>query len=362
MTAVPRAMFDVAVIAGDGIGNETVPAAMAVVDRCAELLDFSVGWTQYDWGAERYRRTGTMMPSDGLEVLEQHDAILFGAVGAPDIPDTVTLWGLLIPIRRGLDQYVNLRPVRHVAGVPSPLAHPEGIDLVVVRENVEGEYSETGGRSGMGCGERAVQQSLFTRRGIARVAAYAAQLAQRRSGRLTSATKSNGILHTMPFWDEIVAQTVSEYDGVQLRSVLIDALAAAIVRRPQDFDVIVASNLFGDILSDLTAACVGSLGLAASANLNPERQHPSLFEPVHGSAPDIAGKGVANPLAQISAAALMLDHLGITDASELIDAAVEATLRAGPRTPDLRGNASTTEVTVAVCERLGQSRSPISSP
>jgi tartrate dehydrogenase/decarboxylase/D-malate dehydrogenase len=255
---------------------------------------------------------------------------------------------LLIPMRRRFDQYVNLRPARALPGVPSPLADGAGIDLVIVRENTEGEYSDEGEVSD----EVATQVARFTRAGTARVARYAAELARRRRGRLVSCTKSNGIIHTMPFWDRVVAETVAEVGGVELRSVLVDALSAELVLRPRELDVIVASNLFGDILSDLAAACVGSLGLAASANLNPERDHPSTFEPVHGSAPDIAGRGIANPLAQISSGALMLDHLGLPAAAAAIDAGVAAVLADGPRTPDLRGTASTAEVAAAVTAAL----------
>jgi tartrate dehydrogenase/decarboxylase / D-malate dehydrogenase len=341
----------IAAIPGDGIGPEIVPAAIEVVDAAARRHGASIAWTEYDWGSDHYRRTGAMMPADGLEILRGHDAIFFGAVGDPEIPDVETLWGLLIPIRRGFHQYVNLRPARTVPGVPTPLADGAGIDLMIVRENVEGEYSEVGGVTGTGTEEEAATQvARFSRLGVARVAGYAAELAQRRRGELVSATKSNGIIHTMPFWDRVVAETAAGYPGVKLRSVLVDALSAELVRRPQSFDVIVASNLFGDILSDLTAALVGSLGLAASANLNPEREHPSLFEPVHGSAPDIAGTGTANPLAQISSGAMMLDHLGLSDAAADIDAAVDAVLAQGPRSRDLGGTASTTQVAAAVLD------------
>jgi tartrate dehydrogenase/decarboxylase/D-malate dehydrogenase len=344
----------IAAIPGDGIGPEIVPVAIEVVDAAARRHGASIAWTEYDWGSDRYRRTGAMMPADGLETLRGHDAIFFGAVGDPEIPDVETLWGLLIPIRRGFQQYVNLRPARSVPGVPTPLADGAGIDLVIVRENVEGEYSEVGGVTGTGTAEEAaIQVASFSRLGVARVARYAAELAQRRRGGLVSCTKSNGIIHTMPFWDRIVSETVAELDParpVTLRSVLVDALAAELVRRPQSFDVIVASNLFGDILSDLTAALVGSLGLAASANLNPEREHPSMFEPVHGSAPDIAGTGTANPLAQISSGAMMLAHLGLAGAAADIDAAVDAVLAHGPRSRDLGGTASTRQVASAVLD------------
>jgi tartrate dehydrogenase/decarboxylase/D-malate dehydrogenase len=343
----------VAAIPGDGIGPEIVPAAIRVIDAAAARHGATIDWTEYDWGSDHYRRTGAMMPADGLEVLGAHDAIFFGAVGDPGIADTETLWGLLIPIRRGFKQYVNIRPARSIPGVPTPLADPAGIDLVIVRENVEGEYSEVGGVTGDGTEEEAATQlATFSRRGVARVARYAAGLAQRRRGDLVSATKSNGIIHTMPFWDRVVEETLAEFPGVRLRSVLVDALSAELVRRPQGFDVIVASNLFGDILSDLAAACTGSLGLAPSANLNPEREHPSLFEPVHGSAPDIAGTGTANPLAQISSGAMMLEHLGLPMAAAEVNAAVEVVLTEGPRTRDLGGTASTKEVADAVFDAL----------
>jgi tartrate dehydrogenase/decarboxylase/D-malate dehydrogenase len=345
----------IAAIPGDGIGPEIVPAAIEVVDAAARRHGACIAWTEYDWGSDHYRRTGAMMPADGLEILRGHDAIFFGAVGDPEIPDVETLWGLLIPIRRGFHQYVNLRPARSVPGVPTPLADGAGIDLVIVRENVEGEYSEVGGVTGTGTEEEAATQvARFSRLGVARVAGYAAELAQRRRGELVSATKSNGIIHTMPFWDRVVSETLAGYPGVRLRSVLVDALSAEFVRRPQSFDVIVASNLFGDILSDLAAALVGSLGLAASANLNPEREHPSMFEPVHGSAPDIAGTGTANPLAQITSGAMMLDHLGLSGAAADIDSAVDAVLAQGPRSRDLGGSASTKEVAAAVLDAVSR--------
>jgi tartrate dehydrogenase/decarboxylase/D-malate dehydrogenase len=347
-----EAPLRIAAIRGDGIGQEIVPAAIPVLDAAAARHGASIHWTELDWGSDRYRRTGQMMPSDGLDTLAGHDAVFFGAVGDPDISDVKTLWGLLIPMRRAFDQYVNLRPARTVAGVPSPLADAEGIDVVIVRENTEGEYSDEGGVTGEGADAQATQVARFTARGTARVARYAAQLARERSGRLVSCTKSNGIIHTMPFWDRVVAETVAEVPGVTLRSVLVDALAAEIVLRPRSLDVIVASNLFGDILSDLSAACVGSLGLAASANLNPEREHPSTFEPVHGSAPDIAGRRIANPLAQIGSGAMMLRHLGLTGAADDVDAAVDTVLREGPRTRDLGGTASTDETAAAVTDAL----------
>ena len=339
----------VAVIAGDGIGQEVMPAAVRCVDALAGVHGFTVRWTDLDWGSDRYRRDGAMMPGDGLDLLATHDAILLGAVGAPDIPDHVTLWGLLIPIRRTFHQYVNLRPVRSLPGVPGPLRNGEDIDLLIVRENVEGEYSEIGGRVYRGRPEEAaVQESVFTRAGVTRVARFAAEQAARRRGLVTSATKSNGIIHTMPFWDEVVADTVARHEGVRLESILIDALAARLVLAPQRFDTVVASNLFGDILSDLASALTGSIGVAPSGNLNPEGEYPSMFEPVHGSAPDIAGQGVANPIGQMWSAAMMLDQLGEPEAGRALVDAFSSVLAAGVRTRDLGGDASTADVTEAV--------------
>ena len=343
--------YTVDVIAGDGIGAEVMPAAISCVDALGPAHGFSVQWRDRDWGSEHYRRHGRMMPVDGIDQLATGDATLLGAVGAPDIPDDVTLWGLLIPIRREFDQYVNLRPIRILPGVTSPLAGVEELDIVVVRENVEGEYSELGGRMHRGRpNEAAIQEAVFTRTGVERVARYAAELAKARKGHLVSATKSNGIIHTMPFWDEIVEEVVAKEPGVRLEKVLIDALAARLVLKPHSLDVIVASNLFGDILSDLAAAAAGSIGVAPSANLNPPGRYPSMFEPVHGSAPDIAGQGVANPVGQMWAAAMMLDHIGQPTAAAALTASFEAALAAGVRTSDLGGTASTGEFTDAVLQ------------
>lgn len=347
MTANRR--YSVAVIAGDGIGQEVVPAALTSLRAVAARHEFTLDEREYPWGSAYFRAHGAMMPTDGLDRLARHDAIFLGAVGDPEIADTETLWGLLIPIRRTFDQYVNLRPVRTLPGVPARVVGSEKVDLVVVRENAEGEYSSVGGRVYEGQPhEAAVQESIFTRRGVARIAGYAARLATSRRQKLTSATKSNGIIHTMPFWDEVVAETVAEHPGVTLDKILIDALAAKLVLDPDSFDVIVASNLFGDILSDLAGAIAGSIGVAPSGNLNPERAHPSMFEPVHGSAPDIAGKGVANPVGQMWAGAMMLDHLGESAAAADLITAFEACLRAGTRTRDLGGTADTAEFTAAV--------------
>jgi tartrate dehydrogenase/decarboxylase/D-malate dehydrogenase len=339
----------IAVIAGDGIGLEVMPAAIECLDDLARLHDLSLDWNALDWGSDYYRAHGRMLPVDGLETLARHDAIFLGAVGVPDIPDVETLWGLLIPIRREFEQYINLRPVKTLPGVPSTLRDDRPIDLVIVRENNEGEYSEIGGRVYRGLPqESAVQESVFTRFGIARAAHFAASLAETRRSKVTSATKSNGIVHTMPFWDEVVRETLAEHPGVELRSELIDALSASLVLHPWDYDVIVASNLFGDILSDLAGAVTGSIGSAPSANLNPERKHPSMFEPVHGSAPDIAGKGVANPIGQIWSGAMMLDSLGHPAAAAHLVTAFEAALEQGIRTRDLGGSHTTADVTAAV--------------
>lgn len=339
----------IAVVAGDGIGKEVVPAAIQCLDAVADIHSLEFDFVEFGWGSDYYRQHGRMMPVDGLEQLANHDAIFLGAVGIPSIPDTETLWGLLIPIRRYFEQYINLRPVKTLQGVTTPLASDRNIDFVIVRENNEGEYSEVGGRIYRGLPqEAAVQEAVFTRFGIARAARFAAELASTRSGKVTSATKSNGIVHTMPFWDEVVAQTVAEVGGLQLESVLIDALAARMVLSPWSFDVVVASNLFGDILSDLGSALTGSIGVAPSANLNPERKHPSLFEPVHGSAPDIAGQGIANPVGQIWSGAMMLEHLGHHAAGRHLSAAFESVLASGTRTRDLGGTASTAEFTEAV--------------
>src|SRR5919199_6082667 len=355
---IPAAMgdeiHDIAVIPGDGIGGEVVPAAQRVLERAAERHGFGFRWQQYDWGCERYLETGAMMPEDGVEQLRAHEAIFLGAVGAPGVPDHISLWGLLIPIRRAFEQYVNLRPIRLFDAVHSPLAQPPDIDLVVVRENVEGEYSEVGGRLYPGQeGELAAQLAIFTRRGTERVVRYAFDLAAQRSGRLVSATKSNGIIHTMPFWDEVVDAVAADFAHVAVERVLIDALCARVVRAPESLDVVVGSNLFGEILSDLTAAVAGSIGIAPAANLNPERDHPSMFEPVHGSAPDIAGQGVANPIGQVWTGALMLEHLGHPDAAAALQRAIEATLDdPANHTPDLRGRATTEHVANALIEAL----------
>jgi tartrate dehydrogenase/decarboxylase/D-malate dehydrogenase len=341
--------YRIAMIPGDGIGREVTAAALEVLEAAGRAHDFELHTTEHPWGCDHYAETGAMAPPDFLDTLRDTDAILLGAVGRPDVPDHVSLWGLLIPIRRAFRQYVNLRPVRLWPGIPSPLRDvtPDQVDMAIVRENNEGEYSEIGGRLYRDTDdELAIQEAVFTRRGVDRVITYACELARSRSKRICSATKSNGIIHTMPFWDERFAAHTERHPELQSEQVLIDALAAMVVLNPGRFDVIVASNLFGDILSDLAAAVAGSIGIAPSANLNPEREWPSMFEPVHGSAPDIAGKGIANPIGAIWSGAMMLDHLGEHDAAAAILTAIEGSLAGGgPRTPDLGGTATTEDVT-----------------
>jgi tartrate dehydrogenase/decarboxylase/D-malate dehydrogenase len=349
----------VAVIAGDGIGKEVVPAAIACLERIAKIHSLDLKFTYFDWGSDYYLQHGRMMPVDGLEQLGRHDAIFLGAVGSPEVADTESLWGLLIPIRREFQQYINLRPVKTLDGVASPLAAKNPIDILIVRENNEGEYSEVGGRMYRGLPqETAVQETVFTRLGVSRAARFASTLAASRTGKLTSATKSNGIIHTMPFWDEIVAETVRDFPGVTVTHELVDALAAHLVLKPWTLDVIVASNLLGDILSDLGSSVTGSIGLAPSANLNPEGDFPSLFEPVHGSAPDIAGKGLANPVGQIWSGAMMLDHLGHPEAAAHLQAAFESALRDGHGTRDVGGTSSTSEFTTAVLSAIDTLTAP----
>ena len=349
--------YSIAVIPGDGIGKEVVPAAQQVVDAVGMRYGFQCRWHGYDWGCERFAGSGAMMPEDGLERLRSHDAIFLGAVGYPGVPDHVSLWGLLIPIRRTFEQFINLRPVRLLAGVQTPLRdrQPEDIDFVIVRENNEGEYSEIGGRLYRGTSEEmAVQQAVFTKRGIDRVMRYAFELAQSRSAKhLTSATKSNGIIHSMPFWDERFHELSREYSDVTVDEFHIDILSAHLVQHPDWFDVIVASNLFGDILSDIGPAIAGSIGLAPGANINPSHEYPSMFEPVHGSAPDIAGQGIANPIGQTWTAAMMLDHLGEREAARAIVDAIESHLSEGAiLTRDLGGEADTMTVAMELAKRI----------
>ena len=349
--------YRIAAIPGDGIGREVVPEGMRVLEAAGRHFGFALDWREFDWSCERYVKTGSMMPADGLEQLRAHDAIFLGAVGFPGVPDHVSLWGLLIPIRRGFKQYVNLRPIRLLAGVDTPLKDrkPGEIDFYVVRENNEGEYSEIGGRLYVGTDlEMAMQQTVFTKRGCDRIMRFAFDLAMKRRRHVTSATKSNGIIHTMPYWDERFAAIAKEYPAVKTDQYHIDILTAHFVRHPDWFDVVVGSNLFGDILSDLGPAVVGSIGIAPSANINPERELPSMFEPVHGSAPDIYGKGIANPIGQIWSGAMMLTHLGEAAAGEAIEAAIARVLAdpEAPKTPDLGGKARTRELGDAIVAAL----------
>jgi tartrate dehydrogenase/decarboxylase/D-malate dehydrogenase len=347
--------YRIATIPGDGIGHEVVSVAIDVLDEVTRGHDVKLAFETFPWSCAYYAEHGRMMPPDGLEELRRFDAIYLGAVGSPQVPDHVSLWGLLIPIRRAFDQYVNLRPIRLLPGMRSPLAddRAEGLDLVIVRENTEGEYSEVGGRLYRGTPhEMAVQEAVFTRRGVERVVRYAFELAQTRQGVLTSATKSNGIVHTMPFWDEVVTDVAADYPDVEVRRYHIDALVAMLVLNPAQFDVIVGSNLFGDILSDLAPALAGSIGIAPSANLDPTRSHPSMFEPVHGSAPDIVGTGRANPVGALWTGVQMLEHLGEQTAAGELMAAIEAVLADGVRTPDLGGTATTGQVAEAVVAAL----------
>ena len=349
--------YCIASIPGDGIGQEVIPAGIQVAEVLTKRFGFSIEFKHFDWSCQTYLNTGTMMPKDGLKQLQSFDAIFLGAVGWPSVPDHVSLWGLLIPIRRHFDQYVNIRPVRLLKGIQSPLAGrgPEDIDFVIVRENCEGEYSESGGRIYAGTEQEIVlQESIFTRHGTDRILRYAFDLAKKRASKLTSATKSNGIIHSMPFWDERVKAISSEYPTIEVNQFHIDILTAHFVLHPDWFDVVVGSNLFGDILSDLGPAIAGSIGIAPSANINPQGTYPSMFEPVHGSAPDIAGQGIANPIATIWTLAMMLDHLGENEAAQACEAAMETVLTAGPesRTKDLGGAATTESCTEAVIQAL----------
>ncbi len=349
--------YQIASIPGDGIGVEVMSSAHAVLEALSKAHGgFQLQFTNFDWSCQRYLDQGSMMPENGLELLRPFDAILLGAVGFPTVPDHVSLWGLLIPIRRGFEQYVCLRPVKLLPGVTSPLALKPGtaIDYYVVRENTEGEYSMMGGRIYQGTPHEVVNQiSVFTRRGCERIIRYAFELARAKNKTLvTSATKSNGIIHSMPFWDEVFAEVSEQYLDIDAEKMHIDALAAKFVLTPEKFGVVVGSNLFGDILTDLGAATVGSIGIGASANINPERHYPSCFEPVHGSAPDIVGKGIANPLGQVWSSAMMLEHLGELDAAQKLEQAMNTVLQNGIRTRDLGGTASTLEMTQALVEAI----------
>lgn len=347
----------IAVIPGDGIGKEVIPAGLQVLEAVGRKHAIAFEWDEYDWSCEHYAQTGRMMPDNGIEQIKNHDAIFLGAVGFPGVPDHISLWGLLIPLRREFQQYVNIRPVRLLEGVPCPLKNrqPKDVDFIVVRENNEGEYSEIGGRIFQGTeNETVTQQSVFTRRGTDRILRYAFELARtRKRKKVTSATKSNGIVHTMPFWDERFEAISREFPEIETDKFHIDILSAHFVLHPDWFDVVVGSNLFGDILSDLGPAVAGTIGIAPSANINPERKFPSMFEPVHGSAPDIAGKGIANPIATIWTGVMMLEHLGHQKAAEDLMLAIETVLKEKiAHTPDMGGKANTKECAQAVVNAL----------
>lgn len=346
--------FDISVIPGDGIGVDVTREAVRVLDTVAKIhggLNFS--YKEYDWGCDYYLKNGVMMPEDGLQQLEQSDAVFLGAVGDPNlVPDHISLWGLLVKIRRGFEQAINVRPAKQMKGIASPLTNPNDFDFVVVRENSEGEYSEVGGRMHSGENEMVIQNAVFTRKGTENAMKYAFELAKTRDSRVTSATKSNGIIHSMPFWDEVFADVSQNYQDVATQSVHIDALSAYIVSKPETFDVIVGSNLFGDIITDIGAAIMGSIGIAPAANINVNGKYPSMFEPVHGSAPDIVGKGIANPIGQIWTAKMMLDHLGETEIGTVLLDVIEDVLQEGIMTPDIGGNATTQEVTDHIIDKL----------
>ncbi|MEY4467965.1 MAG: hypothetical protein RIR21_1758 [Pseudomonadota bacterium] len=355
-------MKKIAVIAGDGIGREVVPEGLRVLDAVTRKFGIQLGFDHFDFAScEYFAKHGQMMPDNWKDQIGHHDAIYFGAVGWPDIvPDHISLWGSLLKFRREFDQYVNLRPCRLMPGIPSPLANRNAgdIDFYVVRENTEGEYSSVGGRMYEGTSREVVfQESVFSRTGVDRILKYAFELAEKRPKKhVTSATKSNGISITMPYWDERVAEMAKSYPGIKVDKFHIDILCAHFVKNPDWFDVVVASNLFGDILSDLGPACTGTIAIAPSANINPEGLYPSLFEPVHGSAPDIAGKGLANPIGQIWCGAMMLDHFGHTEAGAAVVRAIESVLEAGPKdapfTPDMGGKAKTADLGKAIAAAI----------
>jgi tartrate dehydrogenase/decarboxylase/D-malate dehydrogenase len=348
--------YRIAVIAGDGIGPEVIGAGRRVLEQAAARLGFRLDFVDLPWGCDYYLANHRMMPVDGLDTLRPFDAIYLGAIGAPAVPDHVSVWELILPIRQRFGQYVNLRPVRLLPGIASPLAGrvAADIEMVCIRENSEGEYAGVGGRVHAGTPDEIAEQTgIFTRRGIDRIVRYGFRLAQQRPRRLlASATKSNALQHSMVLWDEVVEAVARDFPDVDVRRYHVDALAARMITHPQSLDVIVASNLFGDILTDIGSAISGSMGVAPGANINPERTAPSMFEPIHGSAPDIAGKGIANPIGAIWAGALMLEHLGERDAHDLVVAAVSEALREGVKTPDLGGDTSTEGMTEAVLKSI----------
>ena len=346
--------YRIAAIPGDGIGNEVIPAGIEVLQKLSSSGNYAMEFTHFDWSSKRYLATGRYIPEGGLEKLKQFDAIFFGAVGAPDVPDHVSLWGLRLPICQGFDQYANVRPARVLPGVTSPLSNPKDLDWVIVRENTEGEYSGSGGRVHQGLPEEiATETSVFTRKGVERVHRFAFALARkRRRKHLTLVTKSNAQRHGMVLWDEVFYEVAQDFPDVKTERILVDAVTTRMVLKPAALDTVVASNLHADILSDLAAALSGSLGIAPTANLNPERKFPSMFEPIHGSAFDITGKGVANPIATFWTGAMMLEHLGEANAAARLMQAIEAVTAKKIFTPDLGGSARTRDVTQAVIAAL----------
>jgi len=350
--------YNIAVIPGDGIGKEVVPVTLDVLKTISktelgEEIEFN--FEEFPWGCEYYLENGEMMPKDGIGILKEYDAIMLGAVGDPDlVPDHISLWGLLIKIRREMKQSINIRPAKNFKGIESPLRDPEGFDFIVVRENSEGEYSEVGGKIHQDEDEIAIQNAVFTRKAIERAIRYGYKLAKERNLNLTSATKSNGIVYSMPFWDRVFEEVGKEFPDVQTSQNHIDALAAKLVTNPGDLDVVVGSNLFGDILTDIGGAIMGSIGIAPAANINLDGSCPSMFEPVHGSAPDIYGKGISNPIGQIWTAKLMLDHLGESNIADKLLRALEEVTATGIKTKDIGGTSTTNEVGEAICERFKQ--------
>ena len=346
--------YRIAAIPGDGIGNEVIPAGIEVLQKLSSLEGFSLHFENLDWSSGRYKKTGAYIPAGGLEALKKFDAIFFGAVGAPDVPDHVSLWGLRLPICQGFDQYANVRPSRVLPGISSQLKNGNEIDWVIVRENTEGEYSGSGGRVHQGLpDEVATETSVFTRKGVERVHRFAFETAMKRKRKhLTLVTKSNAQRHGMVLWDEVFFSLQKEYPEVRTQRILVDAVTTVMVLKPASLDVVVASNLHADILSDLAAALSGSLGIAPTANLNPERKFPSMFEPIHGSAFDITGKGIANPIATFWTGSMMLEHLGEAKAAARLMKAIESVTAKKVFTPDLGGSARTADVTSALIQAL----------
>jgi len=344
--------YKIAAIPGDGIGKEVLPEGIKVLQAAAEKTGaFRLAVDEYPWGCGHYLEAGVVMPEDGIDILSNYDAVYFGASGHPQVPDYLSAWRLIFVIRHAFDQYINLRPIKLFPGVTTPLANvaPEDIDFVIVRENTEGEFAGPGGQVHAGHPHAvAVQTSVFTRQGVEQVARYAFELAQERRGHVTNITKSNAVQHSLVFWDQVIKEVSQDYPDVGYELLYVDAAVMKFIQEPRRFDVIVTTNLFGDILSDLGAAMMGSIGIAASGNINPDTSRPSMFEPFHGSAPDIAGQGVANPAGAIWAGAMMLDHLGERDAAQLILGAMAQVLETGPRTPDLGGSATTVQMGDAV--------------